>query len=918
MMDKCNVGRLREMTRRIDNITENRLCARALRVWSCSGVRILEARQYVCERQETNHIRRAFHAWRMFMFWEIWMPDVWRRPPSREIHALLALRGDSLQLRLMLKAWRKRTKEKARFSKIVCRFSQRHGTRDGRSVIRIWRSHTKAMHALQRRSWLIGQKVERRDLSAVFHCLWSLVLRRRQYSAMTLRCSHLHYTRILCSALNLWYDATKEEREERTRQEARSARQQIGDARHFLEGAAREMTSLRGSLRRLELALRLNRLGGAFAAILCSVRWSRWQEGTGRRLSKEKSRALVAKCFSRMMLWDTQQIGLHSSARLARDRKTRQLKSNVFMALAATFDLAWATRQTVDSHQIKICTYLQKKRQARVLASFVRHFYQITRVKNARTFRLECNLARVRRRLISSSLLSWIRTVEWLRAQSMQSEIDRMTTELEGAKDMLSNTSDDFFSLKSTLHQIDHRQGSLDIKLSRAYNRIVAGQRQRMLDQTFHWWAYATRYHFLLLYSCSLLARFQHRRCLAITFNALKTHIHAMMSLKRRSWQIGRQAEKRALTKAYSVLLNRVQQRRQDLQFSQRCDIIFDMKVKTHAWFDWLAAVRSKHAEQMKLAVNDANERLEQAKRRHMLRVLLRWQNRILIIFHELWRTHVSEQKYLKMRLLKAVLRLTNAIIARVCSAWQHQTQEGISQRMLMGQILRRLANGVVFAAFARWLGIIDERKEFRARRAKQQTVTRRILKRMLNRSVSAAFERWCEHVQEERQLKSKAKKIVLRLMNGNIAFAFDQWQQWATQAKTMKRTAAKVVKRLINRSLSVAFDTWLVRVESESNKRDLMTRVVTRMVNMTTTLAFDRWAINARESVRVGNVISKTLTRMRNLCAVRAFTRWKTSGEEQRRMFLVAGRVVKRWTRNTLAGMLYRWVKAAEDGQQK
>ena len=251
MMDKCNVGRLREMTRRIDNITENRLCARALRVWSCSGVRILEARQYVCERQETNNIRRAFHAWRMFMFWEIWMPDVWRRPPSREIHALLALRGDSLQLRLMLKAWRKRTKEKARFSKIVCRFSQRHGTRDGRSVLRIWRSHTKAMHALQRRSWLIGQKVERLDLSAVFHCLWSLVLRRRQYSTMTLRCSHLHYTRILCSALNLWYDATKEEMEERTRQEARSARQQIGDARHFLEGAAREMTSLRGSLRRL-------------------------------------------------------------------------------------------------------------------------------------------------------------------------------------------------------------------------------------------------------------------------------------------------------------------------------------------------------------------------------------------------------------------------------------------------------------------------------------------------------------------------------------------------------------------------------------------------------------------------------------------------------------------------------------------
>jgi hypothetical protein len=42
-----------------------------------------------------------------------------------------------------------------------------------------------------------------------------------------------------------------------------------------------------------------------------------------------------------MMLWDTQQIGLHSSARLARDRKTRRLKSNAFMALAATFDLAW-------------------------------------------------------------------------------------------------------------------------------------------------------------------------------------------------------------------------------------------------------------------------------------------------------------------------------------------------------------------------------------------------------------------------------------------------------------------------------------------------------------------------------------------------------------------------------------------------
>jgi hypothetical protein len=801
------------------------------------------------------------------------------RPPSKEVHSLLAASGYSLLVRLMLKSWRKRSKENARFHKIVDRFTQRHGTRAGRRAIHIWKSHTKAMHALQRRSWLIGQKVERRDVAAAFQYLWSIVLRRRQNSAMILRSSHLRYTRILGSALNLWCDATKEEREERTRQEARSARQQISDTRRFLEGAAQEMTGLRGSLRRLESELRLNKVGSAFAAILCSVRWSRWREATGSRLSQEKSRALVAKCFNRMVMWDIQQVGLHLCLRVARNQKMRRLKQNAFTAFAVALDLALAIQQTVDVHQSKACNYIQKKQRIGVLASSLRHIYQITRVNNARKFHLSSWLANVKKRQLSSAMMSWIRTVERLRAQSMQEEIDCMNTELEGAKDMLSSTSEEYFSLKSTLNQIDNRQGFLDIKLSRAHSRIFAERCKRVLDQTFQWWAYAVRYKFLLLYSCSILTKFQDRRSCTKTFKAWRKHMDT---------------------------------KRQDFQISQRCDIMFDIKVKTRAMDEWVAVVRLKHKEQMRMTVNDANERLEQARQRLIVRVIRRWQNQILIKSLELWYIHISEQKHLKARLLKIVLRLKNAIVTRACLAWRHRTQDAASQRMLMCRILRRLADGVVFATFAYWIEIINERKEFRARMAKQQLVTRRILKRMLNRSSSKAFERWCEQVQEERQLKSRAIKIVLRLMQANVALAFDQWQHWATELKVLKTKATKGVKRLVNRSVSAAFITWLECVESESKKRHLMTRVVTRVQNLIIASTLNRWAFNVRESFRFGQILSKTSTRMRNMCAVRAFARWKANWEKRRQMFLAAGRVVRRWTRQAAAGAFCRWVETA------
>jgi len=800
------------------------------------------------------------------------------RPPSKEVHSLLAASGYSLLVRLMLKSWRRLSKENARFHKIVDRFTHRHGTRAGRRAIHIWKSHSKAMHALQRRSWLIGQKVERRDVAAVFQYLWSIVLRRRQNSAMILRSSHLRHTRILGSALNLWCDATKEEREEQTRQEARSARQQISDTRRFLEGAAQEMTGLRGSLRRLESELRLNKVGGAFAAISCSVRWTRWREATGRRLSQEKSRALVAKCFNRMVMWDIQQVGLHLCLRVARNQKMRRLKQKAFTAFAVTLDLALAIQQTVDVHQSKACNYIQKKQRIGVLASSLRHIYQITRVNNARKFHLSSWLAHVKKRQLSSAMMSWIRTVERLRAQSMKEEIDCMNTELEGAKDMLSSTSEEYFSLKSTLNQIDNRQGSLDIKLSRAHSRIFAERCKRVLDQTFQWWAYAVRYKFLLLYSCSILTKFQDRRRCTSHFKAWRKHTDT---------------------------------KRQDFQISQRCDIMFDIKVKTRAMDEWFAVVRLKHKEQMRMTVNDANERLEQAKQRLIVRVIRRRQNQILIKSLGLWYIHISEQKHLKARLPKILLRLKNTIVARACLAWQYRTQDAASQRMLMCRILRRLADGVVFAAFAHWIEIINERKEFRARMAKQQVVTRRIVKRMFNRSSSKAFGRWYEQVQEERQLKSRAIKIVLRLMQANVASAFDQWQHWATELKVLKTKAAKVVKRLVNRSVSAAFITWLECVESESKKRHLMTRVVTRVQNLIIASTLNRWAFNVSESFRFGDILSKTSTRMRNMCAIRAFARWKANWEKRRRMFLAAGRVVRRWTRQAAAGAFCRWVES-------
>ncbi len=67
------------------------------------------------------------------------------------------------------------------------------------------------------------------------------------------------------------------------------------------------------------------------------------------------------------------------------------------------------------------------------------------------------------------------------------------------------------------------------------------------------------------------------------------------------------------------------------------------------------------------------------------------------------------------------------------------------------------------------------------------------------------AFERWQDHTAEEKQMKSKALKVVQRLMNGALVSSFERWRDHVIEEKQMESKA----QRLISGALVKVFGRW-------------------------------------------------------------------------------------------------------------
>ena len=100
----------------------------------------------------------------------------------------------------------------------------------------------------------------------------------------------------------------------------------------------------------------------------------------------------------------------------------------------------------------------------------------------------------------------------------------------------------------------------------------------------------------------------------------------------------------------------------------------------------------------------------------------------------------------------------------------------------------------------------------------------------MLNGALVSTFERWREHIIEEKQLKTKALKVMQRLMNGALFLAFESWREHMIEEKQLRSKGLMIVRRLMNGALVPALASWQGYVEAQARFRFVTGRVHKRL----------------------------------------------------------------------------------------
>ena len=237
-----------------------------------------------------------------------------------------------------------------------------------------------------------------------------------------------------------------------------------------------------------------------------------------------------------------------------------------------------------------------------------------------------------------------------------------------------------------------------------------------------------------------------------------------------------------------------------------------------------------------------------------------------------------------------------------------------------MQLVVSRMLNRRAYAAFNRWLALVEENT--RKRQMLAWTVGR-----ISRPSTSAAFEAWRDMVEarkaevaseQERWLAGvrKAERFMLAWAKRDVSTMFIRWRMHTVECKKQRRIVSRCVARMQHRSLASSMNRWSLATAKLQRERVIVRRALEKLKRREMASAFYEWSdlmSDKRMYVDKVSVAERFLMAFTRRTQFRAFNRWREAARKLRTDSVKVARCIQKMTRNACASAFLEWVELVE-----
>jgi hypothetical protein len=266
------------------------------------------------------------------------------------------------------------------------------------------------------------------------------------------------------------------------------------------------------------------------------------------------------------------------------------------------------------------------------------------------------------------------------------------------------------------------------------------------------------------------------------------------------------------------------------------------------------------------------------------------------------------------------ILRWKQQSLADAFFQWRINVRVCREESARLNLVVSRMLNRRAYAAFNRWLALVEENT--RKRQMLAWTVGR-----ISRPSASAAFEAWRDTVDarkakaatdQERWLADvrKAERFVLAMRKRGLSHAFIRWRLVRQRNGILRRRLTNCLTRLSKRTAYKALSTWAGATWMIKRQRALVQRALARFSRDRLANAFFEWEQRVRDkaafAAKVG-LASRFANALRSREQFRAFNRWREAARKLRADGVKVARCIQKMTRNACAVAFLEWAELVE-----
>ena len=279
---------------------------------------------------------------------------------------------------------------------------------------------------------------------------------------------------------------------------------------------------------------------------------------------------------------------------------------------------------------------------------------------------------------------------------------------------------------------------------------------------------------------------------------------------------------------------------------------------------------------------------LEQQRRdRAILRVLVRVQNRGLIITFDAWLDCTTEALRVKSLLVRAAAKMAKRGLSASFDGWYESVQDKKQNRLKVKRCLVRIQQRTLVIALDTWVSRIQERKN-------NKVLVARCLTKIKNRQLDAAYTAWLDYAETRVHQRWLVGRVLGRLLNSKLVAAWSKW--------------CDTIRRL--RAVELGEENVLTPAERQCK------RVLTRMLNNLTSSAWDSWKSQVQEQRRLEHLLKRVMGKWKNKLLAATFDTWFDAASTQRQHRVLVARAAAKWKMRAAAACFLTWFNKSKQAR--